>query len=312
MKQRGFTLIELLVVIAIIAILAAILFPVFAQAKDAAKKTQSLSNVKQLSLANLMYTNDYDDHVPFTYTFDIGGNGQAPWCGNSGAPVDWSSFKAWTNFVFPYVKSGNSDFNQGDATMQVNSLFVDSTYQYAFPTKDGAGNPIGLGDGVAQTPGIFPYQSYEPNTVLAVGNLSLGCAYATDNNGNSAIPASTTEIGKPAQTVMVSQMMSYQDSDSEGYGNSVGQQSQPGSAPAYPQVNWSAHLGQRNGGCYGMCDGHAKFIGSGSNYFGVDPAYKGNLHGVGDQYLAEPYGPIAASWLNRPGAMYAFGPRAGG
>lgn len=62
-RQGGsaFTLIELLVVIAIIAILAAILFPVFAQAKAAAKKTAALSNVKQLLTASLMYTTDYDD-----------------------------------------------------------------------------------------------------------------------------------------------------------------------------------------------------------------------------------------------------------
>ncbi|MGV3617202.1 MAG: prepilin-type N-terminal cleavage/methylation domain-containing protein [Fimbriimonas sp.] len=59
--RRGFTLIELLVVIAIIAILAAILFPVFAQAKMAAKKTASISNVKQATLAGTMYLGDYDD-----------------------------------------------------------------------------------------------------------------------------------------------------------------------------------------------------------------------------------------------------------
>jgi len=64
-KQKAFTLIELLVVIAIIAILAAILFPVFAQAKSAAKKTSCLSNIKQIALANILYLNDYDDvNVP--------------------------------------------------------------------------------------------------------------------------------------------------------------------------------------------------------------------------------------------------------
>lgn len=69
MKRRsetkfGFTLIELLVVIAIIAILAAILFPVFAKAKTSAKKASSISNVKQIGLGILMYSNDYDDLLP--------------------------------------------------------------------------------------------------------------------------------------------------------------------------------------------------------------------------------------------------------
>lgn len=62
-RSRAFTLIELLVVIAIIAILAAILFPVFAQAKTAAKRTATISNLKQTLLANVMYANDYDDVV---------------------------------------------------------------------------------------------------------------------------------------------------------------------------------------------------------------------------------------------------------
>ncbi len=63
-KNRGFTLIELLVVIAIIAILAAILFPVFARAREAARKATCLSNVRQLTLAALMYASDFDDTLP--------------------------------------------------------------------------------------------------------------------------------------------------------------------------------------------------------------------------------------------------------
>ncbi len=63
-RQRGFTLIELLVVIAIIAILAAILFPVFAQAREKARQTQCLSNLKQVGTGVLMYANDYDNRVP--------------------------------------------------------------------------------------------------------------------------------------------------------------------------------------------------------------------------------------------------------
>ncbi len=65
-RRRAFTLIELLVVIAIIAILAAILFPVFAQAREKARQTSCLSNHKQYALATLMYVQDYDETFPFS------------------------------------------------------------------------------------------------------------------------------------------------------------------------------------------------------------------------------------------------------
>ena len=65
MTRRGFTLIELLVVIAIIAILAAILFPVFAKAREKARQTSCLSNLKQIALATISYGQDYDGTLPF-------------------------------------------------------------------------------------------------------------------------------------------------------------------------------------------------------------------------------------------------------
>lgn len=73
--RRGFTLIELLVVIAIIAILAAILFPVFARAREKARQTSCLSNIKQITLAVLSYVQDYDETLFYIHHYDQLGDG---------------------------------------------------------------------------------------------------------------------------------------------------------------------------------------------------------------------------------------------
>jgi len=98
MKRSGFTLIELLVVIAIIAILAAILFPVFAQAKLAAKKTQALSGVKQVDLAMIMYIGDYDDQYPFAF-------GSTDWTGND---IIWQRLDPYTKSIGIFEASVDS------------------------------------------------------------------------------------------------------------------------------------------------------------------------------------------------------------
>ena len=124
--KKAFTLIELLVVIAIIAILAAILFPVFAQAKEAAKKTAMLSNVKQTGTASQIYMGDNDDLFPMAQGNFDGTQWLTGYVHDT--PSDWypgvsAKYKAamdvmWSNSMQPYMKSldlftmgGATDFN---------------------------------------------------------------------------------------------------------------------------------------------------------------------------------------------------------
>jgi prepilin-type N-terminal cleavage/methylation domain-containing protein len=114
--RKAFTLIELLVVIAIIAILAAILFPVFTQAKESAKKTQTLSNVKNMGLGAIIYIGDADDNYPLGYSFDTTARTwrynfiiRTP-AGWTGGPQNTEPRKSedglfWSNAIYSYMKS---------------------------------------------------------------------------------------------------------------------------------------------------------------------------------------------------------------
>ena len=90
--RRGFTLIELLVVIAIIAILAAILFPVFARAREKARQASCQSNEKQIGLAFAMYVADYDQTYP------------RPWVNQPGV-IAGTNYVTWVDMLMPYVKN---------------------------------------------------------------------------------------------------------------------------------------------------------------------------------------------------------------
>ncbi len=126
--QRAFTLIELLVVIAIIAILAAILFPVFAQAKNAAKKTASLSNAKNQGSGIQIYLSDSDDVIPFS---EAG-------CGDDGSDTQIQ----WYATVLPYIKNGDASKNSRGETVAYGNggIFRDPSHPDAVQGQQYGGN----------------------------------------------------------------------------------------------------------------------------------------------------------------------------
>ena len=180
-QRKAFTLIELLVVIAIIAILAAILFPVFAQAKAAAKTTQCLSNTKQVGLAVVQYTTDNDD----TYT---GGWYVNLWATRD-STVDPGGRYTWVDAVFPYVKSTG----------------VFTCPMSAFPTGDPyKSGPFVTRDKIKSTLKVDETRHW--------GSYALNCAYwdggdrvtpPTSDGGATSNLRTTTMVEDVAGTVLI-------------------------------------------------------------------------------------------------------------
>jgi len=130
-NPRAFTLIELLVVIAIIAILAAILFPVFAQARAQARKTTCISNNKQMGLAVLMYVQDYDETLPLIFTPAPGRNDV------------YNTTATWQNVTQPYIKNWGIYVCKENFLTKADPVnFFDPFLNYGMP-------PLGKGHNVA-------------------------------------------------------------------------------------------------------------------------------------------------------------------
>lgn len=186
---RGFTLIELLVVIAIIAILAAILFPVFAQARESARMTSCLSNMKQIGLALRMYAQDYDEKYSNIREYSDPSVG----CCNQSL--------TWKNVIQPYIK------NKG-------VFGCPSNKSVKFTPGDKVNkNPNGQGEGWLYDPeGVMPI-SYGMNSTVTTW---LPANYATDWAGSSSwvdySVLSDATLGRPANIIAIAEVV-WDDSD---------------------------------------------------------------------------------------------------
>jgi prepilin-type N-terminal cleavage/methylation domain-containing protein/prepilin-type processing-associated H-X9-DG protein len=195
--RKAFTLIELLVVIAIIAILAAILFPVFAQAKAAAKKTQCLSNTKQMGTAIHLYLADNED------TFSPGYYYRNP---NAAGNLDATGIEQWSGFMQPYIKNWNMFICPSDKTNGIAPTNWDD--------RSGGSNNLGFGGGgsVSFTPGTgmqdnqAPRLSYTANEQVmprprgGIGGVNIGQAQQVVN---------ATGIDNPAGTIAVTEFSDF-------------------------------------------------------------------------------------------------------
>lgn len=205
-RKKAFTLIELLVVIAIIAILAAILFPVFAQAKRAAKASVALSDCKQMALAQLMYTNDFDDMISPVVEFDTNWNVlpfsylQQPYMKNWAILVDPTG---------PTIGSGETNgANSGDS-FALYGLWGMGPRQAAlntgaYPPHYTFGNHSPAG--AAMTNG----KTWVYDGIAGVGNtqsLVIWSQYGYNYGGTPSL--TTTAIANPADQLMIAQAGNY-------------------------------------------------------------------------------------------------------
>ena len=222
-RRRAFTLIELLVVIAIIAILAAILFPVFAQAREKARQTTCASNLRQASIGVLGYVQDFDETYPFAnYPVTVGTNPLGP-------TLDRVH---WYQAVEPYFKVGYNPLNSGKAQSVWTCPDYDKTANDKF--------------------GNNPAWSYSWNA-----NLGPAQAPGTPLSWQQTPPKTLADVQFPTQTVLVSEGIGRRVYT---YGNDTGTYPE-GTFDKDVNIVYIVGRTRHNGGAnFAFADGHVKWL----------------------------------------------------
>ena len=281
--KKAFTLIELLVVIAIIAILAAILFPVFAQAKEAAKKTADLSNIKQLGTANAIYQGDNDDLFPLQAGQDLTGvwgynfNKYVPydWAGANSTPAARLQYSQGfaLNTIQPYVKNYDMLSNPGASAIE---------YQ---PTTT-----IAAGKSKYTTNYAFNglLTAYSSTAIASVAKLPVW----TEANGK--IAGKGWGFANPALTCTTANAgCTYVPCGGTGNGSTSGM---------YSTYNGGSYWIYSQGQNWGLADSHAKFrrvgatLAPGASDWRTDPWTSYNSNGTAGSYWYDG----CHAWLFRP------------
>jgi len=236
LKRRGFTLIELLVVIAIIAILAAILFPVFAQAREKARAISCLSNEKQMATAVLMYAQDYDEGI-------------VPWWSSPGGGMARKD-RFWSGRLQPYMKNGG---DVGPTGLFRCPSYADSKFRQGGNSADCDG--AGFWDN--KLPATEYYAHYGALFPLVFGDGSQASPFAKyagsqiDCNGTGANPCAASTINylpgvvRPADTVVAGDGITMIDKSG---------------ASVWTATGCEAQAAHSDGANFVFLDGHAKYI----------------------------------------------------
>ena len=297
-RVRGFTLIELLVVIAIIALLAAILLPVFQAAREKARQSACGSNEKQLGIAFLQYTQDWDELMPVGDNVNFGNQGLGG--------------KGWAGQIYSYVKSvgvygcpsdGNTNSAVGPVSSGLSYVYNGAlasnwqgggSYNPVYPKQYGLSNmhspskTVLLFEATCGSNSAFTYNlTQTPETNSASGNesvASIGCNSAQSGDEN----AGTTNCNAGTQT---------------GYLPAVGNLG--GLTCTYPRPVCSsapAGLGRHNSGSnFLACDGHVKWLHGEQVSSGYDAMAEGN-----DQTLITDHGHVHAAGTGSSNGQWAM------